>query len=61
MNSSIFKIGQILIKNRALNKIKSEKRMTTSIDPNEMPHYELSHLDLHICTSIWFGLPGRKS
>ena len=35
------------------------KQMANSVDPDEMAHYELIHLDLYtVCTGIGFCLPG---
>ena len=30
--------------------------MANSVDPDEMAHYKPSHLDLHCCTGIYFGV-----
>ena len=49
MDSSILEFGLVKIKNR----------MANSVDPDEMAHYEWSHLNQHcLHVGIGFGLLG---
>ena len=39
---------------------KIKNRMADSVDPDEMAHYEQSHLDLHCLHRYWFWSAGLK-
>ena len=68
MDSSVFEFGLVLVhylkkgcqidKNKKQNaKQCSEKtEKANSVDPDEMAHYEPSHLDLHCLQSLFSGL-----
>ena len=52
--SSVSECGHVHRSKHGIGKNKTKNRMTNSVDPDEMAHYEPSHLDLHCLQRFLF-------